>query len=113
MWLGIEAIMKKRKTEQRLNQMEQDFEIVNSKPDAMALHIVRNESGWKWICFTYDPDGKRLQAGAVEGILIPHGLKGGLSFRSEAIIDGIDAIRQGQWHGNIVLVESKGDDYES
>lgn len=89
-----------------MERQAEDRRIRTSTPTAVVLDIVHNSTdGWKWLVWDYDPDGVRLLAGQVEGVLAPHGMKGGYPTALDALTAGLGAIRNSGWDGDVVLRE--------
>lgn len=94
-----------------MRRQDEQRRIRHSTPTAYVLELVNNgpPHGWKWLCWDYDPDGARLMAGQVEGVLAPHGMKDGYATALDALTAGLGAIRHGGWTGDVVLREKAGE----
>lgn len=100
------AKSKSQRWAEEMERQARDRELIRSKPDAIKLNLTDNgEQGWKWSVWDYDPGQKRLLAGAVEGSIVPHGMKSGFDTMEDARSAGIQAIRKSGWDGLIVLDE--------
>jgi hypothetical protein len=98
---------KNRRFVEAMRQQARDDEICHSAPDAVVLQLADNgpEHGWKWLTWAYDPDHKLLYAGAVEGVVVPYGMKDGYENIDQARAVGLHEIRQSGWTGDVVLRE--------